>query len=370
MAARPNGDVYVAIADGPNGAGGVVGLRDSDGDGRADQQTRFGNGGGNGIAWNGDYLYFAQNDRVVRYGFRAKNLGPAGGATTVVSDLPAQIEHVTKTIAFGGPNTMYVNIGSASNACQVQNRVPLSPGVDPCPELATRAGIWVGDPQRSGQSPANLARYASGLRNSVALAVHPGGALFAVQMDRDNLHDNWPGLFSIDDDARLPAEELIRVRDGADYGWPYCYFDGARGLKVLAPEYGGDGAVQGRCETKATPALALPAHWAPMSMLFYTASAFPAPYRGGAFIAFHGDYFWGARPRSDDPGYHVIFVPFAGESPTGAYQVFAAGFAGTTASSRQTAAHRATGLAVAPDGALLIADDVGGRIWRVVYRGP
>jgi len=373
LTVRPNGDVYVAVSDGAGGTGGVVGLRDSDGDGRADQRTRFGSAGGNGIAWYGSYLYFAENGRILRYAFKQGRLGPNGSAKVVVSGLPSKVEHVTKSIAFGSATTMYVSIGSASNSCQVSNRSAGSPGKDPCPELATRAGVWVGDPQRTGQTAANLSRFATGLRNGVAMAVHSSGALFAVQMDRDNLHDNWPGLFSLDDDARIPAEELVLVENGADFGWPYCYFDGPRDLKVLAPEYGGDGVTQGsdgRCAAARRPLLALPAHWAPMSMVFYQGTAFPAAYRGGAFVAFHGDYFWGTRARPDSPGYNVVYVPFSGATPTGAYSVFADGFAGPTATSRQSAAHRPTGLAVAADGALLIADDVGGRIWRVVYTGP
>ena len=363
---RPNGDVYVAIG----GSGGAVGLRDTDGDGHADQRVGFGKAGGNGIAWNGTHLFLAENTRVVRYAFKPNKLAPFGSASVVVSGLPAGVEHVSKTIAFGTGTTMYLNFGSASNSCQVSNRSLESPGKDPCPELATRAGIWTGDAARLGQTTANLTRYATGLRNTVALAVHPTGALYGVQMDRDNLYDNWPRLFSAQDDARIPAEELFRIERGADYGWPYCYHDAVLGRKVLAPEYGGNGQVQGRCTAAQLPRLALPAHWAPMAMQFYAGTAFPASYQGGAFVSFHGDYFWGSRPRTDSPGYNVAYVPFVSGVPTGGYTVFASGFAGASATSRQTAVHRPTGLAVAPDGALLIADDVGGRLWRVVYRGP
>ena len=371
IAIRSNGDVYVAIANTSSGTGGVIGLRDTDGDGRADQKARFGSNGGNGVAYLDPYLYFAQDDRVLRYQFNPKSLSPSSSVATVISGLPSQVEHVTKTIAFRDGTLMYINIGSGSNACQVANRQAGSPGIDPCPELATRAGVWSLDPRVLGQTPssAGVQRVATGLRNMVALATDASGQLFGVQMDRDNLADNWPALYSSADDARLPAEEFIRIDQGADFGWPYCYYDATQSAKVLGPEYGGDKVTVGRCAGKSGPLLALPAHWAPLSMTFYQGTAFPSRYRGGAFVAFHGDYFWGTRPRSDSPGYNVVFVPFGAGAPLGTWEVFADGFAGATAVSRTTATYRPTGLAVAPDGALYVADDVRGRVWRIVYRG-
>jgi glucose/arabinose dehydrogenase len=371
IAVRPNGDVYVAIASRGTSTGAVMGLRDTDGDGRADQRSQFGNSGGNGIAYLDPYLYFAQDDRVLRYQFNGKNLGPVNGASTVISGLPSQVEHVTKTIAFRDGTLMYLNIGSGSNSCQVANRQAGSPGIDPCPELATRAGVWALDPRVLGQTPssAGVQRFATGLRNMVALATDASGQLFGVQMDRDNLNENWPALYTTADDARLPAEELLRLDQGADYGWPYCYYDATRSAKVLAPEYGGDGATVGRCASARGPLLTLPAHWAPLSMIFYRGTAFPSHYQSGAFVAFHGDYFWGTRPRSDSPGYNVVFVPFTGGAPAGTWEVFASGFPGTSAVSRATAAYRPTGLAVGPDGALYVSEDVRGRVWRIVYRG-
>ena len=89
IAVRTNGDVYVAIANRGGSTGGVIGLRDTDHDGRADQRSRFGDNGGNGVAYLDPYLYFAQDDRVVRYGFNQKNLGPAGGAATAGMATPA-----------------------------------------------------------------------------------------------------------------------------------------------------------------------------------------------------------------------------------------------------------------------------------------
>ncbi len=138
------------------------------------------------------------------------------------------------------------------------------------------------------------------------------------------------------------------------------------GRKVLAPEYGGDGKVVGRCADKKMPIMAFPAHWAPNSLLFYTGSQFPARYREGAFIAFHGSWFRTPFPQE---GFNVVFVPFTNGQPTGSYEVFADGFAGAH-KHPNGARHRPTGLAQGNDGALYVTDDKGGRIWRITYTRP
>ena len=153
---------------------------------------------------------------------------------------------------------------------------------------------------------------------------------------------------------------------GADYGWPECYFDDMQKKLVLAPEYGGDGGhAVGVCGQKRGPIAAFPAHWAPNDLVLYTGDQFPAAYRGGAFIAFHGS--WNRAPFPQG-GYNVVFQPLADGKPAGDYVVFADGFAGAVKEPGQ-AAHRPAGLAVGPDGALYIADDAHGRIWRVTFRG-
>ena len=371
IAIRPNGDIYVALRRKPDGSdnGGILALRDTDGDGKANRIERFGVLGGTGIAWYQGALYFAADDRVLRYTISGTNLLPSSAPVTIVSGLPAAAEHKAKNITFGS-GYMYVNIASGSNSCQVQNRTLESPGQDPCPELATRAGVWRFNPTRSGQRQSDGVRFATGLRDMLALAVKPGtGALYGVQHDRDLLGKNWPKVFTMAEDATTPSEEFVRIRQGDDYGWPYCHHDRVLGKKVLAPEYGGDGKVVGRCSTKKPPLMTFPAHWAPMSMVFYTKQQFPARYAGGAFVAFHGDNFTETRPRADNPGYHVAFVPFVNGAPSKNYEIFANGFVGSGTATPNGADHRATGLALGPDGSLYITDDKGGRIWRVIYRG-
>ena len=159
----------------------------------------------------------------------------------------------------------------------------------------------------------------------------------------------------------------MELERGADYGWPECYYDLTQQKLVLAPEYGGDGGkAVGPCAQKRAPVAVFPAHWAPNDLLFYYGHQFPTAYRGGAFIVFHGS--WNRAP-SPQGGYNVVFQPFIDGKPTGKYLVFADGFAGAVKEPGR-AAHRPSGLAVGPDGALYITDDKHGRIWRVTYRGP
>jgi glucose/arabinose dehydrogenase len=374
MVATPNGSLYVALADSRDGSvrGGVLALRDLDGDGRADRQARFADAGGNGIAYGLGHLFFAQNDRVLRWFLPPWEFVPSASPATVVSGLPAEGDHVNKTVVLHDERhrlpVLFMNIGSASNSCQVENRVPHSPGVDPCPELPIRAGVWRFSAFRRDQQQADGIRFATGTRNMVALAVEPrSDRLWGVQNGRDQLHENWPELYDPEDDLVLPSEEMFRIDRGADYGWPYCYHDPARGM-VLAPEYGGDGEMVGRCDDVRGPAAVFPAHWAPLSMLFYTGHQFPARFRRGAFVAFHGSRFDPAAQPAG-PGYNVVFVPFQDGRPAAGYEVFADGFAGDGKPLPEAAAHRPVGLAQGPDGSLYISDDKGGRIWRVVFRG-
>ncbi|MEO6528728.1 MAG: sorbosone dehydrogenase [Gemmatimonadaceae bacterium] len=370
MVVRPNGDLYVALDNAVDGSitGAVLALRDTDGDGRADVQQRFGPTGGNGIALGGTQLFFAPDDRVLRYELTGNSLAPTEPAVTVVSGLPSTGDHHRKTVVLDGAGGMFVNIGSMTNSCQVHNRADFSPGIDPCPELPVRAGVWRFSAHATGQTQANGSRFATELRNMNALAINPAdGALYGVQNGRDQLYDNWPTLFTARDDALLPAEELFRIERGKAYGWPYCYYDGIHNKKVLAPEYGGDGRIVGRCASRELPIDEYPAHWAPLSMLFYTGTQFPKQYAGGLFIAYHGSKFDPSQQPAG-PGYVVTFVPWGHGKPTGRNQIFADGFAGGNPTPAGSA-HRAVGLAEGPDGSLYISDDKAGWIWRVLYVG-
>ncbi|HEX2076595.1 MAG TPA: PQQ-dependent sugar dehydrogenase [Longimicrobium sp.] len=364
LAVSGRGDVYAALSGRRGGPTGVIALRDTDGDGRADVRERFDTAAATGIELHGGWLYFAPNDRVVRWRMAPGQLVPQGAPETIVTGLPTG-GHGSKSLAFDGRGGMFVNVGSRTNACQAADRQAGQPGADPCTELQTRAGTWRFDAARANQTQAQGERWATGIRNGMAMAWNAeAGALFAVSHGRDQLA-GWPG-FTEQYNAENPAEEMFRLERGADGGWPYCFYSHALRRKVLAPEYGGDGRQEGRCAGTAAPPYAFPGHWAPNDLLFYTGTQFPERYRGGAFVAFHGS--WNRAPLPQQ-GFNVTFLPFRGGAPSGPHEVFAGGFPGTENPQPNTARHRPTGLALGPDGSLYVSDDVGGRIWRIVWTG-
>jgi glucose/arabinose dehydrogenase len=237
----------------------------------------------------------------------------------------------------------------------------------PCPLLENHGGIWRFDANKPGQTQQNGGRrYATGMRQPYALAWHDG-SLYAVMHGRDQLDTLWPKFFNAKQNAELPSEEFLRVTDGANFGWPYCYHDWQQGKRLQNPEYGGDGKKEGDCAKYPAPFAAFPGHWAPGSLIFYTGSQFPAKYRGGAFIAFQGSWNRAPEPQA---GYNVTFQPVKTSSAAGRYEVFADGFAGKKPLAQpDDARYRPSGLAQALDGSIYISDMVKGRIWRVIYRG-
>jgi glucose/arabinose dehydrogenase len=369
IAVRDNGDVYVALRRPAHGSG-IVALRDEDGDGAADQTEYFGEHAGTGIAIHDGFLYASSDDAIYRYPLPESDaLAPESGPETVVEGFPAQRSHASKAFTFDDSDNLFVNIGAPSNACQEQDRTPGSPGQEPCPLLEDHAGIWRFDANKTDQTFEDGERFVTGTRNIVALDWNPlAGELYFAMHGRDQLHDLFPELYTVEESAALPAEEVHLVREGADYGWPYTYWDHLAGARMVAPEYGGDGQTVAQEGDYEVSKLTFPGHWAPNDLLFYTAEdAFPSAARGGAFIAFHGS--WNRAPLPQD-GYNVVFVPFEGPDPTGEWSVFADGFKGAEVlEDSDDAEFRPMGLAQGPDGALYITDSVHGRIWRVTYEG-
>jgi glucose/arabinose dehydrogenase len=368
LAVRGNGDVYVALSRSRSG-GTIAALRDRDGDGRTDTVKYFGEGaGGTGIAVRNGFLYYAPDTALWRYRLSTDSLVPDGSPEMVVTDLPVQHQHAAKSFTFDGNGHVYMNIGAPSNACQQRDRSRGSPGLRPCPLLAKHGGVWRFNADARNQHQDDGTRFATGIRNAVALAWDPvADHLYLVQHGRDQLHSMFPERYSIDQSADLPAEEFFRVNQGEDFGWPYCYYDQHQHKKVLAPEYGGDGRKVGECDKYGQPIMAFPGHWAPDALLFYTGTQFPARYHGGAFIAFHGS--WNRAPRPQQ-GYKVVFVPFDKGRPAGDYETFADGFAGPgPIASPGQANYRPVGLAQGPDGSLYVSDSHKGRIWKIRYVG-
>ena len=161
-----------------------------------------------------------------------------------------------------GKGNLYVTIGAPSNACQVNDRTEGSPGKDPCPLLVTAGGVWQFKADKLNQSYAEGIRFATGIRNIVGINWdNSTDQLFAMQHGRDQLNSIAPKLYTNEQSAELPAEEFLLIKEGSDFGWPYCYYDHLQKKKVLGPEYGGDGKLPGRCTGKDLPIMAFPGHW-------------------------------------------------------------------------------------------------------------
>jgi glucose/arabinose dehydrogenase len=357
----PNGDVYVSLMGRGRGAtatpGGVILLRDTNRDGRADAQLDVVRGFGTSeIAFFDNHLYVENTRSVFRFPMASGSVTPTGPADTIVSGLPSG-GHAAKTFVISRDGSLYVNIGSQGNVCGGRGGGP----PDPCTELSTRAGIWKFDARKAGQTQPDGTRFVTGLRNAIGITIGPDNALWAMQHGRDGLQ-SFRDLFDSKYAAENPAEELLRLNSGDDYGWPHCYYSNTENKLVDAPEYGGDGKITTRCASKTAPIAAYPGHWAPNDLLFYTGTAFPAKYRGGIFIAFHGSWNRAPEPQA---GYRVVFQPMRDGKASGPYETFADKFSPNSGGVGPN--RRPGGLAVGPDGALYIAEDATGRIWKVVY---
>jgi len=383
LVVAPNGVVYVTLENmgtsteqkvggqpqAPSPSGVAV-LRDVNGDGRADSVKYFGDRGETGIAIYNGHLYVDQQERIVRWPLDSASPVPTGKMEVVVSGIPGKPGHVARNFTIDQNGTLYLNVGSSTNACQQKDRQPDMLGQDPCRELSTRAGIWKFDANKTGQTFSPNARFATGLRNGMGLAVSPlDNKLWATQHGRDGLFDYWKSKFPDPKyQAENPAEELVQVNQNDDFGWPYCYYAVDQKKLVDAPEYGGDGKKSERCDSRKEPVATYGGHWAPMSLFFYTGAKFPDKYKNGAFIAFHGS--WNRAPEQQAPG-RIVFQPLSGEKTNGDYEMFAEGFAQVPANEVQpgTVKHRPVGIAQAPDGSIFVSDDLGGRIWKIWYAG-
>lgn len=366
IAVRDNGDIYLQLRDNSQ-EGSTVALRDTDEDGKADVIKYFGNLPGTGIKVHNDYLYTSTDTSVQRYKLKEGKLLPAGEPEFIAGGFDNQSQHAAKPFTFDGEGNMYVTVGGPANACMEQMRTKGSPGQDPCPLLEWHAGIWRFDENKTGQmQKAEGDHYASGIRHAVAIRWNPAAdRLYVVQHGRDQLSQFFPEMFSAEDNAKLPAEEFFLVKEGSDFGWPYCYYNQMKEQKLLAPEYGGDRETVGRCADKEDPIMGFPGHYAPNDLLFYTKDQFPEKYKKGAFVAFHGS--WNRAPLEQE-GYNVVFVPFEGAYPSGEWTVFADDFSGReTIKSPSDAEHRPTGIAVGPEGSLYVADSRSGKIWKIYY---
>jgi glucose/arabinose dehydrogenase len=374
LAVTDDGIVYVKLrVPQPKG---LVALRDTSGDGRADEVQVFGDytdtgDYGTAMRIHAGHIYFSTAGDVYRQRLTPGQLVPTATVETVLHHEYKRnlrsYEHIAKPIAFDEKGHMFVPFGAPGDSCQEQNRRPESPGRQPCGELEMHGGVWEFSDSRINQTEDDGRRYATGIRSIVAMSWNrQAGELYALQHGRDDFYRTWSRFYSRWQSAILPSEEFFKVTDGFDGGWPYYYYDQLQGTKKLNPEYGGDGAKVGDGDKLTRPLLGFPGHFAPNDLLFYEGDQFPERYRHGAFIAFHGSTI---RMPYSQAGYCVAFVPFDNGAPSGPWEVFADNFAGVDPIvNTSDAAARPMGLAQGPDGSLYVSDSVKGRIWRIMFK--
>ena len=376
MAVSDEGVLYGNLRNSDEKAG-IIAIADTDDDGEADIIEKFG-GYRSRQSWSystamriyNGYIYFSSELVVYRYKLTPGTMVPEGEMEIVVTDdhEHGKHEHIGKPIAFDNEGHLYVPFGAPSNACQEPKRTPGAQGLDPCPQLEHHGGVWRFDANKLGQTQEDGYKYASGIRSVVAMDWNSVDEnLYIVMHGRDDLLRLFPDKYSPWESALLPSEEFIRVTEGSNFGWPYCYYDQMQGKKVLGPEYGGDGKIIGRCDEFDDPIIGFPGHWAPNDLVFYKGGQFPERYKNGAFIAFHGSTNRAPYPQS---GYFVAFVPFKDGAPSGDWEVFADGFAGVDPIESVKDAHfRPMGIAFDKDGAMYLSDSVKGRIWKITFYG-
>jgi glucose/arabinose dehydrogenase len=345
----PNGDVLVAEANTESkgikkvtekisgkaesqntgeSANRITLLRDKDNDGTPElkQVLLFGLNQPFGMLVLGNSLYVANTDGIVQYPYQPGQTQVKSEGKKIL-DLPAggHNNHWTRNIIANANQTkIFISVGSGSNVAEhgMENEI-------------RRANILEINPDGSGERVV-----AAGLRNPVGMSLAPGtNELWTVVNERDELGDN------------LVPDYLTKVKDGGFYGWPYAYYGPNEDprLKGQQPEL---------VKETLIPDMSMGAHTASLGLVFYKQKAFPAKYHGGAFVSQHGSW-----NRAQLSGYKVIFVPFQNGAPSGDPEDFLTGFIADT--SKSEVYGRPVGIAVLPNGALLVADDASNVIWKI-----
>ena len=246
-----------------------------------------------GMTIHDGYLYFSSATQLFRNKLTPGRLEPEGDVEVVFTDDHKHgiHWHITKPVSFDNKGNIYIPFGAPSNACQdireTPNGAPGGAELDPCPELDEHGGIWKFDANKTGLTQQDRDKIANGIRSVVAMDWNAEDKnLYVVMHGRDNLHSLFPNLFTPWQSALLPSEEFLRVTEGSDFGWPYCYYNQLQQQKVLAPEYGGDGKITGRCGEMDLPIMGFPGHWAPNDLLFYRGDQFPERYKKVLLLPF------------------------------------------------------------------------------------
>ena len=344
MQVAPNGDVYLSR---PKQAD-VLLLRDADRDGKADVQQVVAQNLRNvhGLLLRQGQLYMVTDKKLLAAPVQGD--GTLGTPRVLADDLPDGSQHPYRTLVAGPDGDLYVAVGSQCNNCVETN-----------PEAATVLRMR---PDGSARSV-----YARGLRNTLGMAFGPvDRVLYGFDHGSDDRGDD------------VPTEELNAIVANRHYGWPFCWGDRQVDMKQQnEPE---NSTRADFCPTTQPPALTYTAHAAPIGLVFYTGSQFPAKYRNSAFVAMRGSW-----NRGQPSGYRVVFVQFDASGKPRAIEDFASGWlmdppppnlrapgrsappAEQAKATRPAQFGRLAGLAIAADGSLLIAEDQNGVIYRVSY---
>jgi glucose/arabinose dehydrogenase len=343
----PNGDVFLS----ESGTGRVLVFRAGAGGAPAKPEVFADNlDRPYGIAFlpaaDPRYVYVAAANQVVRYAYRSGDVKAAGSAEVIVSGIPTK-RHWTRDLAVSRDGRqLFVSVGSASNLGAKDMPKMTAENLRKHESTHGRGAAWGEEENRAvvrafDPDGKNLRNYATGLRNCSGLAMQPGtDNLWCVVNERDHLGPD------------LVPDFMARIQDGAYYGWPWYYLGDNEdpAMKGMRPDLKGQARV---------PEVLFQAHSSALSVAFYDRDAFPAEYRGDAFVALHGSH-----TRPERTGYKVVRVRMKDGKPTGVYEDFMTGFLVDNA----TAWGRPAGVAVARDGALLVSDDANGTIYRITHK--